>query len=382
MSFDFDTIYDRRETASLKWQRYAGRDILPLWVADMDFAAPPCVLAAIQRRLLHPVLGYSTAPASATASVVEYLARQHGVAADPSWIVWLPGLVPAKSMACRATGAPGDSVITLTPIYPPFLHVHKDAEKQLITVPLAQDTPDGVWRIDFAALETAVTPSTRVFLFCNPHNPVGRVYTRAEVQGVIDFCLRHDLLLCSDEIHCDLVLDALRHESALGFAGAIQERLIVLMAASKTYNIPGLALAWAVIPDARLRTAFRAAGGKLIPELNPLSYAATEAALREGEPWRQALLAYLRGLRLAQPLQATYLAWLDARSLSVAHPQTHFEALGVGLSPGTDFAAPDYVRLNFGCPRATLDEALRRMAGSAAQCLTDATPSHRKSGPS
>ena len=383
MAIDFDTVIERRGTGSLKWLRYEGRDVLPLWVADMDFAAPDVVIKAIRSRLDHGVLGYSKPHPGLNDAVLAYLARAHQVEADPSWIEWLPGLVPAKSMACRAVGGPGDSVITLTPVYPPFLAVHADAEKRLVTVPLAHDeTTAGGWRIDFDALEAAVRPDTRVFLFCNPHNPVGRVWSRTDVERVAEFCVRHDLLLVSDEIHCDLVLDATAtpHFSAMRLQGPIRDRLIVLMAASKTYNIPGLALAWALVPDATLRRKFRAAGGRLIPELNPLSYHATHAALRDGEPWRQQLLSYLRAnrdhlagvlstqaprLKLTVPLEATYLAWIDARGLGVENPQAHFENAGVGLSDGRDFAGAGWVRLNFGCPRSTLDEALRRIVAAA-----------------
>jgi cysteine-S-conjugate beta-lyase len=386
MSTDFDRVIERRGTGSLKWLRYEGTDVLPLWVADMDFAAPPAVLDAIRARLDHGVLGYSKPHPGLNDTVLAYLRRAHEVEAEAAWIEWLPGLVPAKSMACRAVGAPGDSVITLTPVYPPFLAVHADAEKRLITVPLAHDeVTGGGWEIDFDALERAVRPDTKVFLFCNPHNPVGRVWSREDVEKVADFCLRHDLLFVSDEIHCDLVLEAARtpHFSAARLEGPIRDRLIVLMAASKTYNIPGLALAWALVPNATVRRQFRAGGGRLIPELNPLSYHATQAALRDGEPWRQELLAYLRGnrdhlarvlaerlpmLKLAQPLEATYLAWIDARGLGVDNPQSFFEKAGVGLSDGRDFAGPGWVRLNFGCPRSTLDEALRRMMAAVEAC--------------
>ncbi len=380
MSFDFDRAIDRRQTGSLKWDRYAGTDILPMWVADMDFAAPDVVLDALRHRLDHGVLAYSRPHPGLNDALLAYLDRQHAVKADAAWIEWLPGLVPAKSMACRCVGQPGDAVLTLTPVYPPFLIVHNDADKRLVTVPLARDeATNGAWAIDFDALEAAVTPDTRIFLFCNPHNPVGRVWSRDDVEKVADFCLRHDLLFVSDEIHCDLVLDPDRtpHFSAARLEGPIRDRLIVLMAASKTYNIAGLALAWALVPNATLRRRFRAAGGKLIPELNPLSYHATHAALEKGEPWRQDLLAYLRAnrtllhhavttrmpaLELAWPLEATYLAWIDARGLGVDDPHAHFEKAGVGLSSGADFAAPGFLRLNFGCTRATLTEALDRMA--------------------
>ena len=387
----FDSIIDRRGTDSLKWARYLGTDVLPLWVADTDFAAPPCVLDAIRRRLDHGILGYSIPPPRLNEVVVEYLVRSHHVEATPPEIVWLPGLVPAKSMACRCVGAPGDAVLTLIPIYPPFLNVHKDAGKRLITVPLASDElTNGGWRIDFDRLDAAVTPDTRVFLFCNPHNPVGRVWSQADVERLAAFCVRHELLLVSDEVHCDLILEPERtpHFSAARLTGPIRDRLIVLMAASKTYNIPGLAMAWALVPNATLRRQFRAAGGKLIPELNPLSYAATAAALEHGEPWRRELIAYLRGnrdyleqfaagnlspLKLATPIEATYLAWLDCRPLGVGDPHPFFERGGVGLSNGVDFAAPGWLRLNFGCPRPTLNEAVSRMAKAIRMAAGGAT---------
>ncbi|MGI8602483.1 MAG: MalY/PatB family protein [Verrucomicrobiales bacterium] len=375
----FDTVIDRRRTGSLKWSRYEGRDILPLWVADMDFAAPQCVIEAIRRRLDHGVFGYSVPPPGLNEIVVDYLGRQHQVGTSASEIVWLPGLVPAKAMACRCVGAPGGAVMTLTPVYPPFLVVHKDAAKRLITVPLAHDeSTNGDWHIDFSLLESAVTQDTRVFLLCNPHNPVGRVYTQEDLETLAAFCLRHDLILVSDEVHCDLIFEpeTTPHFSAARLQGPIRDRLIVLMAASKTYNIPGLALAWALVPNDRLRRDFRSAGGKLIPELSPLSYAATQAALQHGEPWRLELLAYLRAnrdflenfvreklspLKMASPIEATYLAWFDCRALDSNNPHSFFETAGVGMSNGVDFGAPGYLRLNFGCPRAILEEALTRM---------------------
>jgi cystathionine beta-lyase len=378
----FDSIIDRRGTDSLKWARYQGTGVLPLWVADMDFAAPECVLDAIRRRLDHGILGYSVPPKGLNETVIAYLARCHRIEATPQEILWLPGLVPAKSMACRCVGQPGEAVLTLTPVYPPFLNVHKDAEKRLITVPLAfNEETNCDWRIDFERLDAAVTPDTRVFLFCNPHNPIGRVYRQADVERIAEFCQRRGLLLVSDEVHCDLILDPDRtpHFSAARLTGSIRDRLVVLMAASKTYNVPGLAMAWALVPNATLRRQFRAAGGKLIPELNPLSYAATAAALEHGEPWRRELIDYLRGnrellsrfasshpapLKLAVPIEATYLAWIDCRPLGIDDPHALFEKAGVGLSNGTDFGAPGWLRLNFGCPRSTLAEALSRMAGA------------------
>ena len=372
--FDFDRVIDRRGTGSLKWNRYAGTDVLPMWVADMDFAVAPAITEALHARVDHGIFGYTRGYDSVAAAVVEYLGRAHGVTIDPSWIVWMPGMVPGLAMSAAAFGERGDAVMTFTPVYPPFLHTHKDAMRDLITVPLRVE--NGLHTFDFPAMEAALTPRTRLIILCSPHNPVGRVWTRAELQELADFCVRHDLYLCSDEIHCDLLLEPelSPHTTSLKLEGAIQDRLVVMMAASKTYNVPGLGLSFAVIPNADTRRRFQGAKSTFVAETNPLGFAATEAAYRHGEPWRVALCEYLRGNRdlivsfLAEhcpgvtmsPMQATYLAWLDVSSLGLANPAAHFEKHGLGLSAGSDFDAPGFVRLNFGCPRAVLREGLER----------------------
>ncbi len=376
---EFDRVIDRTGSGSLKWNRYAGRDILPMWVADMDFAVPECVLDGIRARVDHGILGYTVAPASVSEAICDYLLAEHAVAAEPNWITYTPGMVPAKTQAALLAGQPGDALMVCTPAYPPFLNLHRHTQRELITVPLREISAAPLqYSLDFPAMEAAVTPRTRLFYLCNPHNPVGRVFTREEVTQVAEFCLRHDLLLVSDEIHCDLLLepDTAPHTTALSLPGGIQERLIVLMAASKTYNIPGLSTSFAIIPDATLRRKFQAAKTTFIAEVNPLGLAATEAAYRHGRPWRTRLQQYLRQnrdllysflqthapqVRMPQ-MEATYLAWLDVRALGLEAPQQHFEAHGLGFSPGTDFAWPGHVRLNFGCPRATLEEALVRLS--------------------
>jgi len=239
---------------------------------------------------------------------------------------------------------------------------------------------DGRWQLPLAAMEAAVTPATRVLVFCHPHNPFGRVWSRDELKQVVDFCRRHDLVLCSDEIHCDLILDDARHVPTVTVDEAAKERTITLMAPSKTFNLPGLQFAYAVIPDADLRRRFRDAGGGLFEHDLPgvFGIAATEAAYRDGGPWRQALLEYLRGNRdmierfVADELpgfgtthvEATYLAWLDARCCLPREPYRLFLEAGVALSEGSHFGAPGYVRLNFGCPRSVLQKALERMAAA------------------
>lgn len=378
MAFDFDTPVDRRSSDSIKWGKYAGRDVLPMWVADMDFAAPPAVLDALHERIQHCVFGYGDAPQTLVQAVVESLQQDFAWDVEPSWIVWLPGLVTGLNVACRAVGEEGDSVFTASPIYPPFFSAPRFSQRTVVQAPLVLE--GDVWRWDFDAVEAAITPRTRLFLLCNPHNPVGRVFSREELLEVACIAERHDLVVCSDEIHCGLVLDPARRHVPLATLGEdIARRSITLMAPSKTWNVPGLGCAFAVIPDAQLRRRFTAAMHGIVPHVNVLGYVATEAAYRHGEPWRQELIAYLQGnaLRVQEAInampglkttsvEATYLAWIDARGLGEADPAAFFEAAGVGLSDGRDFGAPGFVRLNFGCSRSLLEEALARMARAVA----------------
>jgi cystathionine beta-lyase len=270
--------------------------------------------------------------------------------------------------------------MTFTPVYPPFLKVHRDAGRQLITVPLAEE--DGRHTFDFAAMEKALTPRTRLVMLCSPHNPVGRVWTSAEIRQLAEFCVRHDLLLISDEIHCDLLLEPeiAPHTSLLKLDGPIRNRTITLMAASKTYNVPGLGLCFAIIPDDTLRRRFILTKNTFVAEISPISFHATQAAFSECEPWRQSLCRYLRRNRdtiaawLAEKapmvklphIEATYLAWLDVRPLNLPQPAAHFESHGLALSNGADFDAPGFVRLNFGCSLTTLNEGLARFGKAVA----------------
>ena len=381
-AFDFDRIIDRRRLPSEKWGRYAGRDVLPLWVADMDFAAPPAVIEALHRRIDHGVFGYTDAWPSLREAVVDGLQRDHGWAIEADWLVWLPGVVAGFNLACAIAGEAGDGVLTATPVYPPFLTAPANTGRVLQRVELV--LRDGRWQWDWDALEAACTSATRLLLLCSPHNPVGRVFDEAELRRLAEFAERHDLTVCSDEIHCGLVLDEGRpHRPLAALDEAAGRRTITLMAPSKTWNIPALYCAFAVIPDAALRRRYRHAMRGIVPHVNVLGMVAAEAAYRDGDPWRQALLAYLRanrarvveavaampGLSMTVP-EATYLAWIDCRALMAARgvtdPVALFEAAGVGLSEGAAFGAPGFVRLNFGCPRATLADALGRMSHALA----------------
>jgi cystathionine beta-lyase len=389
MTYDFDTPIDRRGTDSQKWQKYSGRDILPLWVADMDFRSPPEVIAALHARVDHGVFGYAQPTQSTADTIVEALHARYRWSIESSWLVWLPGLVVGLNITARAFTQPGEAVLCDTPVYPPFLTAPVQQGREIIAVPLTLRPSAGPatatrrWEIDWDALERAVTPRTRLFFLCNPHNPVARVFRREELARLAEFCLRHNLLLCSDEIHCDLLLDELPHVPTGTLGAEIARRTITLMAPSKTYNLPGLGTSFAIIPDAAVRAQFVRATTGMVAEVNSLGYAACAAAYRHGEPWRQALLAYLRGnrehllacaahelpgLRIEAPIEATYLAWCNIEALGLKDPVAHFEKHGVGLSDGRPFGAQPgaYLRLNFGCPRATLVEALARMKQAVA----------------
>lgn len=369
----------RANTDSQKWQKYAGRDILPMWVADMDFEVPPAIVEAIRARADHAIFGYARPLKSTVDAVIEMFERRHGWKIEPGWIVWLPGLVVGLNVTAQAFAQPGDEILSLTPVYPPFVTAPKNSGRVSVAVPFVANAAGTAWEIDWAALERAVTPRTKLFFLCNPHNPLARVWRRDELERLSEFCVRHGLVLCSDEIHCDLILEtSLSHICTATLSADIARRTVTLAAPSKTYNIPGLGTSLAIIPDPTLRAQFVRASAGIVAEVTSLGYVACEAAYRHGEPWRQELLAYLRanrdtvvdfvrrelpGVAIEAPIEATYLAWLNVSALKLKDPAAHFEAHGIGLSDGAYFSSPagKHVRLNFGCARATLLEGLQRL---------------------
>jgi len=381
--FDFDAVLERRGTASLKWEKYRGRDIIPLWLADMDFLSPPAVIRALQQRVADGIFGYTVAPQELNAVVVAMLASRYDWKVNPEWLVWLPGLVTGLNVACRAVGEDDDDVMSAVPVYPPFLTAPAHSRRNLIKVPLKEE--NNRWQFDFELLARSVTSATRLFILCNPHNPVGRVYTRDELAALADLCRKHDIVICSDEIHCDLILDGeKRHIPTATLDPETAARTITLMAPSKTFNVPGLGCAFAVISEEKLRARFKKAMAGIVPGVNALGYAGARAAFEDCADWHAALLEYLRGNRdtVAQrvarmpqlsmgPVEATYLAWIDTRAAGLKNPAAFFEAAGVGLQDGIEFDGPGFVRLNFGCPRSLLKEALDRMAAAMAHHKTN-----------
>ena len=377
MNFDFDTVIARRGTGNIKYDRRPELD--PFWVADMDFVSAPAILEALHQRVDHGIFGYAQAHEGLNEAVLTYLRERREVTVSIEQIIHLGGLVPALSLAGRGFCKSGEAVMTCTPVYPPFIGVHHDAHVNLVTVDHV--LVNGRWEFDWEAMENAVTPETKVFLLCNPQNPLGRVFTDVEVTRLAIFCEKHDLLLVSDEIHCDLIFEemATPHFSALKLPDQLLKRTITLLSPSKTWNIAGLGYAIAVIPDDSIRRKFSATRGHTLSEINALSYYAAEAAYRDGEPWRKELVSYLKGNRdvlvdfihtrcpglTVAPGEATYLAWIDSRNMGVENPAQHFEKkAGLFLSDGAYFGWPGWIRFNFGCPRSRMLEGLEKIAAA------------------
>jgi len=339
----------------------------------MDFRSPPAVIEALHERVSHGVFGYTAPPDGLGQAVIDALSAEFDWRVQKQWITWLPGLVTGLNVSCRAVGGEDDEVITFTPVYPPFMSAPPLSGRTLVKVPLKEE--GGRWGLDLDALERAVTPRARLLLLCSPHNPVGRVWTLQELTALAEFAQRHDLVICSDDIHAGLVIEeSARHIPIATLSPETDRRTVTLLAPSKTFNVPGLGCSFAVISDDTLRRAFRKAMGRIVPQVNLLGYTAAEAAYRHGDAWRQELLVYLRGnrdlvaqevaqmpgLRVAH-VEATYLSWIEVRQTGIEDPVRFFEDAGVGLSGGADFGLEGYVRLNFGCPRPLLAQALGRM---------------------
>ena len=375
MRYDFDPLIDRRRSDSTKWHVY-GPDVLPLWTADMDFRVAEPVVAALRERAEHGVFGYCYEPPALREVLVERLARLYGWRVEPDAIVFQTGVLAGFQHVCRVAATAQDGVLVQPPVYQPIFGAPKHNGSIHQEAPLVM-RPDGRWEIDFDAFEAAATDRTRVFILCNPHNPVGRVFSRADLERLAAICLRRNMLICSDEIHCDLVFEPHRHVPIASLDPEVARRSVTLMAPSKTFNVPGLRCSFAIIPDPALRRHF--GDGHDFSEVNNMGLAAALAAYRDGQDWLDQALAYLEanrafvaefvrrempGIEMAPP-EATYLAWMDCRRTGITgSPQQFFlERARVALQDGAWFGTrgQGFVRLNFACPRTTLAEALERM---------------------
>ena len=344
-----------------------------MWVADMDFRSPPEVVAAAIKASEFGNFGYSTVPPSLVEIVQKRSLSLYNWEIKPNWIYWLPGMVCGLNACCRALQQDASQVFTQVPIYPPFLSAPSHFQLPLTKIPMK--LVNHRFTFDFAALDALDTKPGDLFMLCHPHNPVGTAFTKDELIRFSDWIIARDLFLCSDEIHCDLILDSsLSHFPIATLSPEIAQRSITLMAPSKTFNIPGFGCSFAIISDTNLRVKFKEACRGIVPDPAAMGFTLAEAAYKHGEPWRKELLSYLAtnrdiafeklsGMPYLDPFrpEATYLLWIDARSLPVENPHQFFEKAGVGLSDGKDFGAPGYLRLNLGCTRSLLEKALDRM---------------------
>lgn len=377
MAYNFDFSIDRRHSDSIKWKIYP-EEILPMWVADTDFYSPPAVIEALEKRVQHGVFGYAVEPPDLEEIVIRWIAEQYKLQVEPEHLLFIPGVVTGMNLASRAFLSPGDGLMFQPPIYPPFFSVGTPTGLENHTVNLVRGS-DGSYSIDFDALEKGLRKNTKMFLLCNPHNPVGRVFTKDELCQIAEFCLRHDLLLCSDEIHCDLIYQGNVHIPVMSLSEEIAQRTIMLIAPSKTFNIAGLGFSVMIIKNKKMMKQMMRSLQGILPHPDLLAMQAARAAYLSGEDWLQEQIAYLQGNRdylydfvkselpgilMAKP-QGTYLAWLDCRRTPFwDDPYAFFlQEAKVGLNNGEDFgsAGKGFVRLNFGCTRATLEEGLNRM---------------------
>ncbi len=383
MQYDFDRIIDRRMTESVKWHAY-DEDVLPLWVADMDFVSPEPVIRALQERVEHGVFGYPSGfylqaegQPDLRQILVDRMAQRFGWQIEPEDLLLAPGVVSSFNQMCHAVAEPDGGVLVQTPVYPPFLSAPGNAGLQRQEMRLSLQA-DGSYAIDWEAFEAAIDEHTRLFILCNPHNPVGRVFRKDELERMAEICLRHGVLICSDEIHCDLTFSGHQHIPIASLDPEVARNTVTLIAPSKTYNIAGLHASIVIVQDQQLRQRFRHAGQGLVGSVNLLGLTAMIAAFQDGQEWLDQLLAYLEGNRdflqeyvdqklpgihMTKP-EGTYLAWLDCRETGIDNPYEFFlKEARVAMNDGKTFGSggEGFVRLNFACPRSLLQQALDRM---------------------
>ncbi len=380
MSFDFDKKILRRGTNNAKWDS-VDADVIPMWVADMDFQSPPVIINKLKEILDHGVFGYPNQESAGQESIAKWVKEYHGWQISPEEVVLIPGVVTGFNLASHAITSPGDKVLSITPAYKPFLDVADNVKLLNQEFPLTIEK-DGHYSIDLAAFEAIISQGTKILLFCNPHNPTGRVFKKDELEAISKICIKYNVVICSDEIHSDLVYKNHKHIPIASLSEAASRNTITLMAPSKTFNVAGLKVAAAIIRDKDLRDRFLAGRQGLVGWVNTFGNAAFVAAYQAGGPWLNELLHYLEdnleflynfvnkelpGVRMTKP-EATYLAWLDCREAKIdGNPKDFFhEVAKVELVDGKWFGevGEGFVRLNFGCPRQQLEDALLRMKNS------------------
>jgi cystathionine beta-lyase len=379
MKYDFDQIVDRKDTDSIKWQRY-GNEVIPLWVADMDFVSPEPIIKALHERVDHRVFGYAGPSEDLIRVIQERLKRLYRWNVLPEHIIFVPGVVTGLNLAFHLFADPGDGVLVQPPVYSHFITDPVIRGRTRIDPPLTKK--GDTYEIDFDAFERAITARTKVYVLCNPHNPVGRVFRTDELERLANICIRHKILICADEIHCDLIYPGYHHIPIATLGNEVADRTVTFMSPSKTFNLAGLSCSFAVITNPLLRKAWIRGGEGLIPHVNIMGLIAALAAFKEGQEWLDQCLSYLKGnreflveyVREKLPsinmthIEGTYLAWLDCRQSGIQGNPFHFflKEGKVALNNGAECGngGEGFVRLNFACPRKALVEALERMAGA------------------
>ncbi len=379
MKYDFDQVVERKGTDSIKWQRY-GNEVIPLWVADMDFVSPEPIIKALHERVDHRVFGYAGPGKELISVIQERLKRLYGWDVLAEHIVFVPGVVTGLNLAYQLFADPGDGILVQPPVYSHFITDPVIRGRTLVDPPLIKK--GDTYEIDFDAFEKTITTRTRIYVLCNPHNPVGRVFRTDELERLADICIRHNILICADEIHCDLLYPGYQHIPIATLGNEVAERTITFMSPSKTFNLAGLKCSFAIITNPLLREAWMRGSEGLIPHVNIMGLTAALAGFKDGQDWLDQCLSYLRSnrdflveyVREKLPsismtrMEGTYLAWLDCTKSGIrGNPFYFFLREGkVALNDGAECGkgGEGFVRLNFACPRKTLVDALERMTGA------------------
>jgi cystathionine beta-lyase len=377
---DFDRIIDRRNSESMKWNIF-DEDVLPMWIADMDFQSPEPVIKALHRRIDHGVFGYGMPLDGLQEAIAAHLASRQNWVVQPSELEFICGVVTGFNHAIYSLTEPGDKILIQTPVYPPFLNAPGEAGRECVSNQLLRSR-DGKYEIDFDDFEAKAASGVRLFILCNPHNPVGRVFTREELTRMAEICLEHDIYICSDEIHADLVFSDYQHTPIASLSPEVSDITVTYFAPSKTFNVAGLSTSVYLAQNAEMKQRLSQSMRMLLGHPNILGLYAALAAYRDGGAWLDEVLQYLEinrnlmfdfvsdelpGINMWRP-EGTYLSWLDCRGMNLdTSPQNFFlEEARVGLNNGADFGegGEGFVRLNFACPRSILEEGLSRMRGA------------------
>ena len=380
MKHNFDQIIPRKDTHSTKWLKFSDEDVLPMWIADMDFACPSVITNAMTQRIDQGIFGYTDTPSDLTEVFVRKVYENTEWKIQDDWVVWIPGGVVGLNVSCKTVLAPGEMAMVPSPIYAPFTEAPENMERGFVKNYLVDSK--GRLEFDLEAIETILTEDTKLFFLCNPHNPGGTVFSKQEIEKISSICEERKIIVCSDEIHSDLILEeGLKHVPFASLNKYNEEHSITIMGPCKTYNLAGFPIAAAIIPNEELREDFVRNTKGIVAHIDSIAFVAAEAAYSKADIWHSDLLDYLKfnrkilserinkieGISLKGP-EAGFLAWIDCRNSEISNPAEFFiNEAKVGVHDGAWFGNKDYVRLNFGCPSSLLEDAISRIEKAFSQ---------------